>query len=64
MSKVYKDICPCKDCDKRTAECHSICKKYKEWKDCGTEIPKFEFAPLIDYSKKNTKKKYLRRKYK
>ena len=24
-------VCPCKDCDKRNADCHSICRAYKEW---------------------------------
>lgn len=25
--------CPCKDCTKRTAECHALCNDYKEWSD-------------------------------
>lgn len=25
--------CPCKDCTKRTAECHAICDEYKEWSE-------------------------------
>ena len=23
---------PCKDCDKHSAECHSTCERYAEWK--------------------------------
>ena len=23
---------PCKDCTKRTADCHSKCKDYKDWR--------------------------------
>lgn len=24
-------ICPCKDCDERTAICHKVCMGYKVW---------------------------------
>lgn len=26
-------MCPCKDCEHRSTICHSICSKYKEWKE-------------------------------
>lgn len=48
MPKSYKDICPCKECKNRKEDCHSVCDKYKEWKDSGEEIPPF---PFIDYRK-------------
>lgn len=38
MAKAYKDVCPCKDCNKRTENCHGTCKEYKEWKESGIEI--------------------------
>ena len=28
---VKREICPCKDCDNRTAHCHGSCEDYKEW---------------------------------
>lgn len=40
MSKSYAEICPCKDCTKRTAECHSKCEEYKDWTESGKEIVK------------------------
>ena len=24
--------CPCRDCKKRNATCHSACQKYKDWR--------------------------------
>ena len=31
--------CPCKDCTKRNATCHSKCKKYNKWrKDYENEM--------------------------
>ena len=40
MSKAYKDLSPCKGCDKRSAECHAKCEAYKAWKKTGIEIEK------------------------
>ena len=38
MSKAYKDLSPCKGCEKRSAECHAKCEAYKAWKKSGIEI--------------------------
>lgn len=46
MSKAYKEIPPCKGCDKRTVTCHGICKKYIEWKNSGIEIEKIPFFEI------------------
>lgn len=43
MSKTYKYICPCKDCNARIVNCHSICKEYKDWLKRGIEIDKKPF---------------------
>lgn len=24
-------LCPCRDCNNRSATCHGTCEKYKEW---------------------------------
>ena len=24
--------CPCKECDRRTLTCHSVCHEYEDWK--------------------------------
>lgn len=50
MSKAYKDICPCKNCNKRTVVCHSICKEYKDWQKSGIEIEKKPLTNYIDFS--------------
>ena len=52
MSKAYKDVCPCKDCNKRTVECHGNCKEYKDWKKEGIEIKK---RPFFETRKKRRK---------
>ena len=31
-------ICPCKDCLKRTSDCHGRCDGYKEWSKENEEI--------------------------
>ena len=46
MSKAYKEICPCKDCDTRTITCHVICKENKDWKESGIEIEKIPFFEI------------------
>lgn len=40
MSKIYKGVCPCKECEKRQVGCHSNCTLYTEWKQSGVEIDK------------------------
>lgn len=47
MAKAYKEICPCKDCKKRTANCHGKCKDYNKWKASGVEIEKVYFFETI-----------------
>ena len=54
MSKAYKDVCPCKDCDTRTIICHGICKEYKDWQKSGVEIPREDF---FDIRKKKKRRK-------
>lgn len=34
---------PCKDCGERRFNCHSMCRKYKDWK-AGREIQAEEIA--------------------
>ena len=31
-------MCPCKDCEKRTASCHANCKDYIDWKKWHDEM--------------------------
>lgn len=50
MSKAYKEVCPCKDCDKRTVECHGKCKEYKEWLKSGVEIEKKQKPNFINFA--------------
>ena len=38
MSKAYKDLSPCKGCEKRSAECHAKCEAYNAWAKSGIEI--------------------------
>ena len=37
MSKIFKTVCPCKDCNLRHSECHSNCEKYNGWRESGIE---------------------------
>lgn len=46
--KAYKEICPCKGCSNRDAECHGKCERYVAWKKHGIEIKE----PFIEYPKK------------
>lgn len=48
MSKVYDWVCPCKECTERQLNCHSICKKYLDWKNSGVEekVERFGFDIL------------------
>lgn len=55
MPKSYKDICPCKECENRKEDCHSVCDKYKEWKESGIEIPKIYFTY---YNRKRSGKRF------
>lgn len=56
MSKMYKDVCPCKGCKDRTIGCHSLCSLYNNWKSSGIEIKKEPSAPLIDFSKRQKRR--------
>lgn len=56
MSKAYKEICPCKCCEERNIECHSICKRYNEWCKNGIEIEKPPFIHTIKFYKKNKRR--------
>lgn len=33
MSRVYRTMCPCKDCPDRYRACHDTCPRYKAWKE-------------------------------
>ena len=37
-------IAPCRDCDKRDAECHSSCKEYRDFKAEWEKYRKWEKA--------------------
>ena len=50
MARAYKDVCPCKDCDKRVFGCHKNCTRYNEWKLNSVTIKKSWYYPQIDYS--------------
>ena len=52
MSKIYQDVCPCKDCTIRTSTCHSICKEYIKWQKSGIEIEKRPFFEIKTRRKK------------
>lgn len=38
MSKAYKELSPCKGCEKRVVGCHGNCEAYKRWQKSGIEI--------------------------
>ena len=38
MSKAYKDLSPCKGCEKRVVGCHATCKEYQAWQKSSIEI--------------------------
>ena len=57
MAKAYKDVCPCKDCNVRTATCHSVCKEYKDWKNSGIEIKRKEKTDFINFGIHKRRKK-------
>lgn len=52
MSKSYRYVCPCKDCEKRQQNCHSFCDNYKDWKRSGVEVVKGVFYECIKKKKK------------
>lgn len=35
LNKLYKrkPVAPCKDCEERKPDCHSVCERYKAWSD-------------------------------
>lgn len=43
--KAYKEISPCKGCEKRVVGCHVKCQDYNKWKKTGIEIKE----PFIEY---------------
>lgn len=53
MSKVYQDVCPCKDCNEREVGCHAICIAYKDWQKNGIEIKRNQF---FDFRKKKRRR--------
>lgn len=59
-------ICPCQDCQKRTAECHAKCRGYAEWKSehekMKAALAAEEYNPQSRYIDALTKKK-LKRQY-
>ena len=60
MAKIFKNICPCKNCDSRCSECHSNCEKYNEWRESGIE----QKEPLLTNGavrRRMIKKYYLRK---
>ena len=64
MAKVYDYVCPCKDCDKRTESCHSICKEYNDWADSGKQVEKqrrFERFTKKDYEKRQRQRFKVKR---
>lgn len=36
--KIYGEICPCKGCKERNAECHGKCEKYQQWLNDGVTV--------------------------
>jgi hypothetical protein len=61
MSKVYKDVCPCKDCGERKTNCHSVCKKYGKWTEEGVEIEKKPYKEFVRFTKQDFKKREKKR---
>lgn len=41
---------PCKDCDRRTAECHAECREYKEFQKENEKIKKNRKNDIINRS--------------
>lgn len=60
MSKIFKTICPCKDCNLRHSECHSNCEKYNEWRESGIEYKEL-LLPNGVVRRQMIKKYYLRK---
>lgn len=38
--------CPCRYCDERNAECHSVCRKYRTWFRKNEKIRREVFVKL------------------
>ena len=52
MSKAYKEVCPCRDCNIRTIYCHNTCCDYKNWQKTGIEIDKKPFFEIKKFRRK------------
>ena len=42
--------CPCKGCTDRTITCHSVCRRYAEWKDWKEEGNRVRAAEAVKRS--------------
>lgn len=42
--------CPCKGCADRTITCHSVCRRYAEWKDWKEEGNRVRAAEAVKRS--------------
>ena len=48
--------CPCKDCQKRHFNCHSMCRDYKDWKKDHTEMMAKREPPGFTINEANKRK--------
>lgn len=52
-SKLKIPNCPCKDCEKRTMNCHGSCEGYKEYRKKLDEINKENSKKRISFDSPN-----------
>lgn len=59
--------CPCKNCDKRTTNCHISCEGYKQFRtDYDNEVKRINKERYVDVQiigMKKERQTHLRRKY-
>jgi len=53
MAKIYKGSAPCKGCERRNADCHSVCEDYIKWKESGVEIKKEPIPTCTNFANVN-----------
>lgn len=48
--KIYNNICPCKDCNDRSAECHAKCEKYVQWQNNSVTVENSNWVSVAKQS--------------
>lgn len=60
--KIYTEISPCRDCERREVGCHSACIDYINWKASGREQPKPFYSPMRKSKNNPVWNKFYRKK--